>query len=529
MGFWQKLFGKKKKITKQEDIPPTKSIDKNLEIIKEFFKDCEDIVYREFTIGEGGCKAAVIWTDGLADRDLLNEFILEPLMMDARKVQPGYKEIKNNLVKFVEEKTLVTADIGEAETINDAITQILSGESALLIDGSDKIIVIDSRGWQSRGISEPETEAVVRGPRDGFTETMRFNTAQVRRRIRDPRLKLKHHQVGERSKTDVAVMYVDDIVNKNVLKEVEERLNKIDIDMIIDSGQLEELIEDEWQSLFPQVQNTERPDTVASALYHGRVAILVDNTPFVLIVPTTFNMLMQSAEDYYERWDIATIIRILRYFCIVIAITAPALYVGITSFHPQMIPTDLALALAATRRGVPFPAVVEALIMEVTIEILREASIRLPGSIGSTIGIVGGLVIGQAAVEAGIVGPLMVIVVAITAIASFAIPSYNLAIAVRLIRFGLLFSAAAFGLYGIMLAILVILIHLCSLKSFGMPYLSPFITFVQDSSDLKDTVVRVPHLAMNKRDINAPKKEKGRLDDHQEEDFDIEDNIDEKK
>ncbi|SES94585.1 spore germination protein [Natronincola peptidivorans] len=524
MKFWKKLFGKKESKKEQQDTKPYKSLEKNLKLFKEeLLKDCDDVVYREFTVGKNDAyKAAVVWIDGLVDKALINNFVMESMMIDARLVEPKPSALKDNLVDLLKNKTLAVSEIGEVDTIEDALVNVFSGETALLIDGYEKIIIVNSRGWESRGISEPETEAVIRGPRDGFTETMRFNTSLIRRRIRDHRLKVKNYRVGKRSQTDIAVMYMEDIANKKLLQELDIRLNNVDVDAILDSGQLEEFIEDKWLSLFPQIQNTERPDTAASAIFHGRVVLVVDNTPFSLIVPTTFNTLMQSAEDYYERWDIATAIRALRYFCILIALYAPALYVGITSFHPQMIPTDLALALAATRRSVPFPAIVEALIMEVTIEILREAGVRLPGAIGSTIGIVGGLVIGQAAVEAGIVGPLMVIVVAITAIASFAIPNYNLAISLRLIRFGLLFAAAAFGLYGIMLATLIILIHLCSLKSFGIPYLSPFIAFVQDASDLKDTMVRVPHIMMNKRDINAPKDEKGRLDDHQEESFDIE-------
>ncbi|SDK86271.1 spore germination protein [Natronincola ferrireducens] len=531
MGFWKKLFGQKQKKQKLGNIKTNKSLEKNLKLFKEkFLKDCDDVIYREFTIGkEDTYKAAVVWVDGMVDKQLINNYIIESLMIDSRLAPPEPKTFKNSIVNLIKNKTLAVSEISEVDTIEDALVNILSGETAFLLDDYEKIIIIPSRGWEGRGISEPQTEAVIRGPRDGFTETMRFNTSLIRRRIRDHRMKIKNYRVGTRSQTDIAVMYMEDIVNKEVLKELDKRLNNVDIDAILDSGQLEELIEDKWISIFPQIQNTERPDTAASAIFHGRIVLVVDNTPFALIIPTTFNALIQSAEDYYERWDIATVIRILRYFCVFLALFAPALYVGVTSFHPQMIPTDLALAVAATRLAVPFPAIVEALIMEVTIEILREAGIRLPGAIGSTIGIVGGLVIGQAAVEAGIVGPLMVITVAITAIASFAIPSYNLSIAFRLLRFGILFAAAAFGLYGIMLAALLILIHLCSLKSFGMPYLSPFISFIGDSSDLKDTVVRVPHIAMNKRDVNSPKDEKIRLDDHQEEDFNREDNIEEKK
>lgn len=524
MGFWRKFFNKEKQQTNVENIKPGKALEENLKIIKEdFLKDCSDIVYREIEIGvEGKYKAATIYVDGLVDKTLVNEFVLNNLMTIAREVEPDADKIKKSLYDLVKKQNLAVTELREVESMDEAILAILSGETVLLLDGYDKIIIIGTRGWPARSPSEPETATVVRGSRDGFVETLRMNTTLIRRRVRDHRLKIKSYQVGVRSKTDVAMMYIDDLADKKLLEELDKRLKKVDYDAILDSGILEEFIEDKWVSPFPQIQNTERPDTAASALYHGRVVLVVDNTPFALIVPTTFNSLVQSAEDYYDRWDIATFLRMLRYICCFLSLFAPALYVATTAFHPRMIPTTLALDLAANRGRVPFPAIVEALIMEVTIEILREAGVRLPGAIGATIGIVGGLVIGQAAVAAGIVAPFMVIVVAITAIASFTIPNYNLAITFRVLRFGLLFASAILGLYGIMLASLIILIHLCSLKSFDTPYLSPFIAFMGTHLDLKDTVVRAPYVMMNSRDSNAVESQSNRLDDHREEDFNIE-------
>lgn len=525
MGFWRKFFGRQQQEGKKEGIKPYKNLEKNLQRIKEdFLKDCEDIVYREIELGKAGSyKAAVIHIDGMADKKLVNEFALNNLMVMARGIVPQPNELKNGLYDLVSKQNIAVTELKEVETIDEAVLNVLSGETVLLLDNYDKIIVIASKGWPARMPQEPETETVIRGPRDGFVETLRSNTTLIRRRIKDYRLKLKNHRIGTRSQTDVSLMYIEDIADPKLVKEVEERLKKVDVDAIIDSGQLEEYIEDKWTSVFPQIQNTERPDTAASALYEGRVVIVVDNTPIALIVPTTFNIMMQSAEDYYERWDIATFIRILRYFCIILALYTPSVYVALTSFHPQMIPSDLALAIVSTRKQVPFPAVVEAFIMEVTLEILREAGVRLPGAIGSTIGIVGGLVIGQAAVEAGLVSPLMVIVVAVTAIATFAIPNYNLAISTRLLRFAMLFTAASFGLYGIMLLSLIIMIHLCSLKSFGTPYLSPYVLFFSSPTDMKDTALRLPFVMMHDRSIHAKKKQKNRMDDHQKEDFDTED------
>ncbi len=518
MGLFDKLFGKKDKAS-SGGVKPDKSLDKNMKFMKEAFEDCTDIVYREFEVGNKyKVKAALIYTDGMADKILLNKFVLDSMMINTRIADNQDLE-EHEIFQQIKDQVLTVSEMKEVETLEEGILNILSGETVLFLDKYEKIIIVASKGWAARGVSEPVTEAVIRGPRDGFTETFRVNTALIRRRIRDTRLKLKTYQIGERSKTDVAIMYLEDLVDEEVLEEVNKRLNQINYDAILDSGYIEQFVEDNWISLFPQIQNTERPDVAAAAICEGKIALLVDNSPFVLIVPSTFNALMQSAEDYYERWPIATAVRILRYFAAFLSLTAPSLYVAITSFHPQMIPADLALALAANRQGVPFPAIVEALIMETTIEILREAGVRLPKPIGATIGIVGGLVIGQAAVEAGIVGPMMVIVVAVTAISSFAIPSYNVSIGFRLLRFIFVLSAGFLGLYGVSLVALILLVHLSSLKSFGIPYLSPFVTIMDYFGDMKDTVVRAPLLSMNNRGITTRKGRKNRLDDKKPEDF----------
>ncbi|WP_026476957.1 spore germination protein [Alkaliphilus transvaalensis] len=520
MGLWKKLFGEKKKQKDGAKTPPNKSLEKNLKMIKEILVDCDDIIYREMEIGvDHKTKAALVFVDGMVNTPVLNEFVLNNVLVGSRIAPPDGAQIKNQLSDHLQKQTIAVAEITEVETIEEALDFMLTGETIFLVDNYNKIVVIASKGFQSRGISEPQTEAIIRGPRDGFNEVFKVNAALIRRRVRDSKLKVKQMKIGKRSKTDVAVMYIEDIVDKSVLKETNRRLKQIDIDAILDSGYIEQLIEDDWTSPFPQIQNTERPDVASAALYEGRIVILVDNSPFALVVPATLNAMMQSAEDYYERWNIATAVRILRYVAAIISLILPSIYVAATSFHPQMVPTQLAIYLSVTRSTVPFPAIVEALLMEATIELLREAGVRLPGPIGSTIGIVGGLVIGQAAVEAGIVGPLMVVFVAITAIASFAIPSYNVAIAFRLLRFLFIFAAGFLGLYGIMLSFLVILVHLCSLKSFNVPYLSPFVTFIDESGDLGDTFVREPLLAMNNRNQHVNPNQRNRLDDKRQEYF----------
>jgi spore germination protein len=285
-------------------------------------------------------------------------------------------------------------------------------------------------------------------------------------------------------------MYIEDIVNKKVLSELQNRIDKINIDAVFDSAYIEQLIEDNKYSPFPQIQSTERPDVVAAALYEGRVALLVDNSPFAIIVPCTLPNLFQSPDDYYQRWMHASMIRFIRMISILISLTAPALYVAVTSFHTAIIPTKLAYSIAASREGVPFPAFVEAIIMELFLALLMEAVVRLPRPIGATIGIVGGLVIGQSAVSAGIVSPIMIIIVAITAITTFVTPNYEVTTAFRLMRFLLIITTAIAGLYGMMMGLIVILIHLVRMKSFGIPYLAPAVS--TNMNDLKDMYIKAP-------------------------------------
>ncbi|MBV1820297.1 spore germination protein, partial [Bacteroidales bacterium MSK.15.36] len=372
--------------------PVHKKLDKNIEKMKGIFKNCDDIVYRQFKVGiNQEFSLAIIYVDGLVNSDAISDFALRPLLENARKVEPTPLTIRDNLYSLITEGNISISEIKEAETINEVVDAVLVGETALLIDGYEKVAILSTRGWEKRGIDEPETETVIRGPRDGFTETLRTNTVLIRRRIKDPRLKVKMVEIGERSKTDVAVLYIEDIVNEKLLSEVKERLERIKIDAIIESSVLEELIEDNCISPFPQMENTERPDSVAASLLEGRVALIVDNTPFVLVLPATLGTFMQSSEDYYTRWAIASVARIIRYIAGFVVVLAPASYIATTAFNPELLPTGLAFYVASTRINVPFPAVVEAFAMELTIEFLREAGTRISGPIGTTIGIVGGL------------------------------------------------------------------------------------------------------------------------------------------
>ena len=361
-------------------------------------------------------------------------------------------------------------------------------------------------------MSAPETEAVVRGPRDGFVETIRFNTVLIRRRIRDTKLKVEMTTVGTRSRTDIAIMYMEDIVQESLVEEVRTRLKKYTIDGVFDSGYIEQLIEDSWKSPFPQTQATERPDKVASSLMEGKVAIVVDNSPFVIVVPTTLNSFYQASEDYYQRWQIMSFTRILRYIVSFLSFALPGVYLAILNFHPAMLPTSLAVSLAASRQGIALPSVLEIIIMETAFELLREAGIRLPGPVGHAIGVVGGIVIGQAAVDAKLISPMIVIIVAITAIATFAIPDYGLTAAYRLLRYIFIIICAMFGLYGFLIGLIWLLAHLSSLESFGTPFFAPYTAGDRNGyRDFRDTMIRFPIFLQNRRPRYAREHQKTRI------------------
>lgn len=463
-----------------------KDLNKNITYIKDILQNNSDVVFREFLCGNFQCW--LIYIDGLADKTLLNDYVIESLMLESSHITKS-EEIK--------ERILTVSDLKEETDMNKCIDSILSGDTVLFIEGLSNFYILATRAWPNRGVGEPANETSVRGSREGFTETIRFNTALVRRRIRDKGLKSVPKSIGVRSKTDVVIMYIEDIVNYDALNELMERLSDINIDSISDSGQLEQLIEDDQWSLFPQIQLTERPDVVSSSLLEGRIAILVDNSPFALLVPTIFANFFQSPDDYYQRWIYSSSVRIIRLLSIVISMLATPLYVAITSYHTSIIPTRLAYSIAASREGVPFPSFIEAIIMEISLALLMEAIIRLPRPIGATIGIVGGLVIGQSAVSAGIVSPIMIIIVALTAITSFTTTNYEISFAFRIIRFTFIIMASTLGLYGIALGCMVTLAHLTKLESFGISYLSPIVNL--DKGDIKDTIVKYPIRFFTKR------------------------------
>ncbi|MGN1318241.1 MAG: spore germination protein [Lachnospirales bacterium] len=463
------------------------------------FENWGDIVKREIKIGSDfKTLAYIVYIDDMVNRDLIENQIIKNFMI--------YLKIPNNSINNYLDNGITTADIKFPKNIDDAILEVMSGNTLILIDGYDKFIVISSKGFPKRGVDKPETEIVIQGPQEAFSESLRINTVLIRRRIRDTNLKCKQIKIGNVSNTDVAIMYMENKVDKNVLKEAMKRLNKINTDIILDSGYLEQFIEDNTLSPFPQIQLTERPDKAAAEICEGRIAIIVDNSPYIMLIPTVLASFYQSAEDYYERWEIMSVLRIVRYIAGFAAFTLPGLYIAILLYSPELIPTSLTLKLASDRLTVPFPTIVEVIGMEIIFEALREAGIRMPNALGGTLGIVGGIIIGQAAVDAGLVSPMVVIIIALTGVCSFAIPNVALVSAYRLLKYFIIFISAIFGMIGFIVGIFIVLTHICSIKSFGVNYSEPF-SGDKDDSVIDDTFLRVPLKYINSTKIFNKKED----------------------
>lgn len=470
--------------------------------IKRMFEGSSDFSYRKFKINT--YNAIILYVDGLVDMKSIENTVITPLLNQSEIL---FKKDSLTIEDF--EHEISSGKVTKGKTIQEIEDQLLVGVTVLLIDGFKQSIFISEQSWEKRSIKEPPSEAVVLGPREGFTENLRTNTSMIRRRIKSPQLKFESMSLGTLSKTEVVITYVEGIVESSLIEEVRSRLKRIKIDSIEDSGYIIEFIEDNPYSVFPQVLQTERPDRVVGSLLEGRAGIIVENSPFALVVPVTFFQMMTSPEDYYGRFIISTFTRLIRYLFLQIALLFPSIYIAVTTFHQELLPTNLLFSVAASREKVPFPALVEAFLMEITFEALREAGLRLPRPIGSTVSIVGALVIGQAAVEAGIVSAPLVIVVAVTGIASFMFPSYSMTGSIRLLRFAIMLLAGTLGFYGILLGIFFILVHLVQLRSFGIPYLAPVAPF--NFNNMKDVLIRAPWWKMNKRPEQTGKRNEKRL------------------
>ena len=485
-------FETAKPIISSEENRISTDLEQNIAWVEQYFFRCSDLIVRRFRIGEAvPCNAVLLYLDGMTDSAVVHDNILVPLMHPVMIDAAMAHKVSSDFFAFVHTQLLPSGETTIVHTMDETVQALMNGDVVLLLDQSIEGLVIDAKGFPHRDMGEPRNEKTLRGPQEAFVEAMRVNTAMLRRRLHTGALKLEQMTIGTYTQTAVTIAYLEHIANDNIIDEVRRRLNNIKkVDSILNASCIEQYIEDRPFSIFPQVQYTERPDKTAAALLEGRVALIVDGSPDVILLPVLFTQLLQSSEDYYNRIVAGTFVRWVRYMGLFIATTLPSLYVAVISFHAELIPFNLLLSIATAREGVPFPAFVEAIMMEIAFELLREASIRMPGVIGNTIGIVGALVIGDAAVSARLVAPQMVIVVAITAIGSFAIPSVEASYPIRLIRFPLMILAATLGLYGVMLGWLIIIMYLIRLRTFGFPYLAPLAPL--KNGELLALAVRMP-------------------------------------
>ncbi|VEF49758.1 spore germination protein KA [Bacillus freudenreichii] len=477
---------------KQPETKPKEALhtnfSQNVEAFQSIYTNCSDVVFHNFNIF-GRVKAMIIYIEGLSDNVGIEESVLTPL----KKETANDAHLLNDLI----ESAISAPKVEKVFSIADSVDSLSTGNPILLYEGGTFAYSFGLAKWEKRAVEEPEAEPVIRGPREGFTESLQVSTSQLRRIIKSPALKIQSIKIGEYTKTNVMFAYVDGLADPTLVEEVQKRLTRIEVDGILESEYIEELIEDNPYSPFPQIMSTERPDVASGALLEGRVVILTEGTPFVLIVPVSFFSFLQAPDDYYQRTIIGSVTRLLRNFFLVLSLLFPSFYVAVTTFHQEMIPDSLLLSISASRESVPFPALVEVILMEVMFEALREAGIRLPKQIGSAVSIVGALVIGQAAVQAGLVSAPMIIIVASTGIASFLIPRYIAGYSIRILRFPIIFLAGTLGLLGIMMGILAIVIHLCALRSFGEPYLAPLAPL--QKHELKDVLWRAPLWKMDTR------------------------------
>lgn len=479
----------------------TGDFSRDKEFIEAVLENSGDMVMNPFHIGRSRKQAFVLYVDGMTDSQTVQDFAIRPLM-EMKRNAADVGQSGEDFLFTVKNDVLQMVDWTEAESYEDILTGVLSGNSLLMIEGCRTALLMSTRNFPTRGVGETEQEMVIRGPKDAFTENFRTNTALLRRRIRDPRLKMEHTTVGERSKTDLAICYIEDLVRPELLEEIRDRIGRISFDGIWDGSMVEQLMEQSPWTPFPQFQHTERPDKAASGLLEGRIVLVVDNSPGVLILPVTYQMFFQAGDDYYTRTLVASFSRLLRFTAALFAAGLPGLYVAIASFHTEMLPARFLLPIALARTGIAIPVVAEVLLMEFQFELLREAGIHIPGQLGSTIGIVGGLIVGQAAVDAGLVSTIVVIVVAFTAMASFIVPNESFGAVFRLFKFIFIVAASLWGIYGYLLIFTALLFHLSQLDSFGIPYMLPAVCGGNlDYNAGKDNHVRFPLYQMFRRPV----------------------------
>lgn len=467
------------------------SLDDNLSKIEALFADNSDIIFRRWTFGpDFREQACSIYFSSLVQEDAIN-FMKHSLQdLVPHELGPGTDVTTEEVSHFFERSGVSTEKAAVIDSLQTVETAILNGQIVILFEGWNKALSYKAESVETRQVNEPVNESVVIGPRESTVENLQKNIGLLRLRLKSPKFKIQLINGGGDTGTSVAYGYVDGTVDKELLGEFKRRIADVGKLEILETSYIEQLIEDSSYSPFPQHRYTERTDMAVAALLEGKIIVMVQGTGGILLCPGLFTEFFQSSEDYYQRTVISTMVRWLRIIAFLIALTLPSIYIALSTFHPELIPTVLLLAILNAREGIPLPAFFEALLMEFFFELMREAGVRLPRPVGSAVSIVGALVIGDAAISAGIASPIMVIVVALTGIASFALPQYSMAISLRILRFPLMASAAVLGGFGMMICLLVILLHLTKLRTLGQPYMASLSPLRM--RDLRDVFLRIP-------------------------------------
>ncbi|QOR36260.1 spore germination protein [Clostridium sp. 'deep sea'] len=468
-----------------------KSLFVNQKRLEHILGDSDDIIYRNLTINiDQPIAAMLIYIRGLIKKDTINENILKPLMYEYTQSTDDKLSNSNeeSIFEFLQNNMLTVGCLTPVTTYQDILSSIFSGNTVLIINGEHEAISMYSKGWDKRGVTEPQNDISIRGSHEGFTESIRTNTAMIRRRIKNHNLRFESFTLGRYSKTKVCLAYIKGIANEEIINEARKRINKIDIDGILESGYIEQYINDSSFSIFPTLGHTEKPDIVSSKLLEGRIAIVTDSTPTVLTAPFLFAEVFQSPGDYYSNFIVSSVFRIIRWITYFLAVALPGFYVAAQAFHYEMIPTKLMFTIAAAQEGVPFSGVIEILLMSTFFVILREAGIRMPRSIGTATSIVGALVLGDAAITAGLVGAPAVMVTAVSGLSTFVVPILAGPITILRVFFILLGGCA--GIYGISLGLIFLLAHMSALTSFGIPYMAPIAPF--NLKDQRDELLKAP-------------------------------------
>lgn len=441
--------------------------------------DSSDVVIREVSCAKPNLRVVVAFIEGLASADKVTASVLKPLML----LSPIRQGKHADPVAQIKDALLTSTQVEVKHTVEQCVEAMVSGDTIVLIQGQDTALAVETKGWEHRSVQEAVTERIVRGPQQGFVEVLRANTALLRSMVRSPDLVIENIEVGRRTRTQCAIVYMAGIANDKLVHEVRRRITSIDIDAVLSSGSLEQLIETS-HGLLPTMISTERPDRVAHFVLEGAVAILVAGDPFAIIAPVTFSAFLHSPEDYYVRWPYGNILRLIRVIALLIAVLLPGTYIAITNYHQEMIPTVLLFSIAASRETVPLPLPLEVLLMYFGFDLIREAGIRIPSPFGPTIGIVGALLIGEAAVSASLVSPIMVIVIAITGVASFTIPNLEVGMLIRVATLVFILAGSFLGLFGIVATLYVTFCKMASLTSLGVPFLAPMAPKQRSGADV---------------------------------------------